>query len=332
MPKMTVILYVNGTPHGLRHQWRTGPRGVIFFEVIMDREFAKPPLTVEGQISLLSERGMIIDDEARAAEFLQYCAYYRFCGYALAFEVLLPDGTRTHRYKQGTRFRDVEDIYHFDGDLRRLLFHYITLIEIDFRNTFCNETSLYYNDAHWFMNPHRFEKREDFDNFISMCLKEAGRSHEIFISSYYDKYALPFLPPIWMLGELMPFAFWSRTYQNLNDLQLRKRIASMQGVPEKYLISWLQSLTVLRNSCAHHARIWNRNFYQAPLLTRRISGKIASGQHKKIAVLFLVIEDMLRKINRSDDFKNEIAALFAKYPMIVPRKMGIPDTIGALFA
>jgi len=48
-------------------------------------------------------------------------------------------------------------------------------------------------------------------------------------------------------------------------------------------------------------------------------------------VLFLGIEDMLHKIDRSDDFKNDLAILFAKFPMVVPQKIGVSQSIDVLF-
>lgn len=288
--------------------------------------FSKKPTTIEQQISILQERGMIISDKSRAKEFLEYCSYYRFCGYALHFEELTSEGERTHRYKPNTTFEAVEKLYHFDSALRRLIFHYTTLIEVDFRTTLGNESAVYFNDAHWFIDPENFTKAEQHHDFLSLCSKEVENSREIFISSYKKKYSNPSLPPLWMLTELMSFSVWSRLYQNLADKNLKKVIADKQKIKPHYLESWLKALTVLRNHCAHHSRIWNRNFTQAPSLSERMKKKIIPGQHKKIFVLLLIIYELLRKIKRENDFYNDLTALFREYPEIDLKNLGFADS------
>lgn len=288
------------------------------------KKFQKKPTTVKEQLSILRERGMIIPDEEHASYFLSYCSYYRFCGYALHFEELTLNGERTHSYKPNTCFENVERIYHFDAALRRLIFHYTTLIEIDFRNSLANEAALFYNDPHWYLDETRFKQIDKHRKFIELCYSETKRSREIFIKSYKKNYpAGPNLPPIWMLIELMPFSVWSKLYQNISEKELVKTIAQKQGVNEKYLTSWLQALTVLRNSCAHHVRIWNRNFSQAPLISPRMSKKVGPELHKKIFVMLLIIFDLLRKFKRENEFADELIVLFQAYPEIELKNLGI---------
>ena len=298
----------------------------------MGKTFSKKPTTIEEQIDLLQARGMLIPDAERAKYFLSYCSYYRFCGYALHFEELTSSGERTHRYKPNTTFSAVEEIYHFDAALRRIIFHYTSLIEIDFRVAIGNESAWYYNNAHWFLEERRFKYTDKYLDFIKICKEEVEKSREVFIASYKRNYDTPALPPIWMLTELMSFAVWSKLYQNLADKRLRKKIAARQGIPEWYLVSWMQSLTVLRNACAHHARIWNRNFSLPPRLSPRISSKISTGNEKKIFAMFLVIYDILKKLNREDDFRKEIEDLLKKHSEINPRHLGICCPIDEMFA
>ena len=296
------------------------------------KTFSKRPYAIQEQIQLLKDRGMVIEDDDHAAFFLSYCSYYRFCGYALPFEYFLPDGTRLHKYKEGTTFETIEKIYHFDGALRRLLFHYLTLIEIGFRNVFCNEIAIFYNDAHWYMKPDAYCNNDAYENLFLQSEQEVKRSKEVFIKAYKENYNTPNLPPIWMLTEIMSFSFWSKSYQNLKEPELRNVIASIYGIPEKYMISWLRALAVLRNACAHHARVWNRNFSQLPLISPRIFKKIPVGQHPKLASFLLILKDFLRKNKRDDDFKNDMIALFDKYPKVPFKRMGIPCPISEFLA
>jgi len=292
--------------------------------------FDKKPTSIEEQIEILCKRNLIIDNDRDAKRFLEYCSYYRFCGYALHFEVIA-EGKRKHQYKENISFFDVERLYHFDAALRRIIFHYTTLIEIDFRTTLANESAWYYGDAHWYLNCKNFSRLDKYEKFIDICREETTRSREIFVTAYKNNYNLPELPPIWMLIELMPFAVWSQVYQNINDIDLKKRIALKQGIPEKYLHSWLHALTVLRNCCAHHARIWNRNFLQAPMISPRIKDKIIEKNSKKLVVMLLIIHDMLRKLNREAEFVDKLEDLFEKNPEIDLFAMGVTIDASTLF-
>jgi abortive infection bacteriophage resistance protein len=52
-----------------------------------NKNFNKPATSTEEQIRLLRSRGIIINNEITAAHSLTYISYYRFCGYAIDFEI-----------------------------------------------------------------------------------------------------------------------------------------------------------------------------------------------------------------------------------------------------
>ena len=41
---------------------------------------------------------------------------------------------------------------------------------------------------------------------------------------------------------------------------IKKAVASDLGLDQSVSINWLQCIRSLRNSCAHHARVWNKNW------------------------------------------------------------------------
>lgn len=288
----------------------------------MDNRFVKPPISIGEQIKLLEKRGMLIDDFDKASKFLEFFSYYRFCGFALHFEQLTPKGERIHQYKINTSFDKVIDLINFDTSLRKIVFHYIAIIEVAFRATLTNETSIFYNDPHWYLDENKFTFEDDHSNFIKLCIQEYGRSNEIFVKSYKEHYSSPELPPIWMQAELMPFTTLSRLYQNTKDNKLKDKIARKWNNSPLYISSWLSSLSVLRNHCAHHSRIWNRNFKIAPKLKNSMKKKIYKGSSKKIITLLLVIYDMLKVINYHENFKDEIQALANKHSSIEWQYLG----------
>ena len=72
-------------------------------------------LSYEQQVELLGQRGMRIDDEASAAEFLARVNYYRFSGY---FRHWQQDPTRgDNRFLKGTSFESISALYDAEQEL-----------------------------------------------------------------------------------------------------------------------------------------------------------------------------------------------------------------------
>ena len=95
--------------------------------------FTKQPLSIKGQINLLKSRGLQIPDEGQAAQYLQNISYYRLSGYMYPF---LAD-VKQHRYKAGAVFEDILNLYHFDRELRLLVFSAIERIEAESQRSCC---------------------------------------------------------------------------------------------------------------------------------------------------------------------------------------------------
>ena len=102
----------------------------------MGVEFAKDPLTLDEQIDLLRERGMVISDAAKARTYLTNISYYRLSAYWYIF-LELPQSA--HKFKEGTDFHRVVDTYVFDRKLRILLFDEIERIEISIKTRLIQE-------------------------------------------------------------------------------------------------------------------------------------------------------------------------------------------------
>ena len=83
-------------------------------------KYTKAPLTTEQQVNLLKSRGLLIDDVDRAIYYLERISYYRLSAYALEFEEPMSDDQRSHKFKPGTTFDSILDLYVFDRKMRTL--------------------------------------------------------------------------------------------------------------------------------------------------------------------------------------------------------------------
>ena len=73
---------------------------------------AKEAINIDEQISLLKQRGMIIDNEDKAKEVLSDVGYYRLGFYWFPFESSYPCKVgRTHEFREGANFDDIVRLY-----------------------------------------------------------------------------------------------------------------------------------------------------------------------------------------------------------------------------
>src|SRR5690606_38248821 len=97
--------------------------------------------------------------------------------------------------------------------------------------------------------------------------EEISRSKDQTLKNHFKKHSddLRF-PPAWKSFESTSFGALSKLYGNLkNTIASKDAIAKEYGtVNHTYLPSWLQSISQIRNYCAHHSRLWNRNLLGAP--------------------------------------------------------------------
>ena len=284
------------------------------------KTFTKPPLTLEKQVELLQQRGMQISDWKLAERSLLNYNYYRFCGYALHFEIF-DNHQRTHQYRPGTTFEDVLRLYDFDTRLRALLFTYIEPIEVAFRSIICYEMSMLTGKPHWYLEKRMYRTGYDLSEMQKKCEAECTRSNEIFIRSYNEKYSSPGLPPAWMMSEILGFGFWSRVYKNLADTKMKKSVAQHFNIPPHYLESWLHSLSVLRNLCAHHCKIWNRAFDVKPTLPN--SMKLVLPNNTKLSAQILILEHLLQPVDKEKAFQQDWNNLLKEYHSVPRSEMGL---------
>ena len=94
---------------------------------------------------------------------------------------------------------------------------------------------------------------------IKRLTAEVRNSKEAFIEHLRGRYKEP-LPPIWAAVEVMSLGHLSRWFANMKHGKDRNKVARAYLMDETILASFLHHLSVVRNLCAHHSRLWNREF------------------------------------------------------------------------
>ena len=84
----------------------------------------KPFKSIDEQIHILQDRGMIIDDASRARNALETIGYYKLSGYSYPFR-RKREGTNeiADEFTEGTTFEEVLAVYSYDETLREATAH-----------------------------------------------------------------------------------------------------------------------------------------------------------------------------------------------------------------
>lgn len=315
------------------HTW-----GVFSFLGMSKKVYNKAPLSFTGQVTLLETRGLTITDKTKALSYLQEISYYRLSAYFLPYQVV------KDKFNPGVTFEQIINTYSFDRELRLLVFDCIERIEVAIRTQMIYGMAMFYNDAHWQDNQSLFIKPfynkignlvDPFSDFQAIISKaKTARTPEVFIRHYTETYNSPANPPSWMCMELLTIGELSHIYRGLNNNADKKRIAGFFDLHHTVFTSWLHTLTYVRNICAHHSRLWNKDLAIEPdILLKPVGNWISKPFHnnKRVFYFICVLRYLLQRANPGNSLRAKLAALFAKYPDVPIQYMGIPsDGKGAL--
>lgn len=286
-------------------------------------EYTKKPITLEEQIEILKQRGLIIDDEAEAVAVLQRISYFRLACYWRPME---KDKTM-HIFKPDSHLSNVLTLYRFDSELKSLVFNSIQHIEIAVRTQMIQQFSMKYG-SFWFMDKQLFTSEAIFRKDIISLHFAIEKSREDFVLEHFKRYDKPDMPPVWKSLELATLGTLSRIYSNFADNAVKKRVARNFTIPQhEFMRNWLENLTIVRNVCAHHARLWNRYFVVRPRLPRYMQQPWITNNSFPIDRLYpqlCCIAYWLNVINPKNNFISDFKTLLEKYPTVDVAAMGFP--------
>lgn len=203
--------------------------------------------TYDDQIGILKSRGLIIDNKEFAKSILKNIGYYKLSGYYKFFYKDLREA-KEKQFKEGTKFEDIYKLYILDKELRDLLFSVMSDIEISFKSNIAYITSNKYGVEVW---KDGRVLPDAVRLFIKRELDKSNKNKIIrhHIDHYEGKY------PIWVVMEILSFGTVSKMYQGL-PVDDKKDIAKVYyNHKHQYIEQWMESITNLRNKCAHHERI-----------------------------------------------------------------------------
>lgn len=81
----------------------------------------------------------------------------------------------------------------------------------------------------------------------------------LLLPAYAERMTRPFIKPSFTIDQQIEH-LRAQGMAVAEDDALRNRIAAPLGLPKVVMVPMLKHLSIIRNSCAHRARLWNRDF------------------------------------------------------------------------
>lgn len=298
---------------------------------LYDKPYKSPAEIVE----MLSRKGLTIEDEKIAIEFLSNINFYRFKIYLHPFY-----DTSSKTYIKSSKFDSGIEIYRFDEELRKILFSIISKIEVKLRSRLDQVITSHTKNPFWYLDDNLFEENKinTIEGIRIKIASEFQRSRDNFSNHFKEKYYnnsncnYKQLPPFWLASELTTLGNIASTYQAIKKSEFGQApnnkldcLAKEFGASNlKELNNWITCIRDLRNRCAHHSRVWNSN-YRNPEGIKRISKAIS--HPNRVYSLILIIQHICNTLNISTNLKHEINYLLYYLPAVSPLidSAGFPD-------
>ena len=322
-------------------------------------EFTKPALTIDEQIQLLTDRNLIIKDKNRAARYLEVISFFRLSAYMRPFQIKIDIN---HGFRSETTFKQIVDLYAFDRELRLMVMDASERVEVAIRSTICNHMGPEYG-AHWYIERALFrgdynhsrlirdlenrqgDEKRSLENDVQRILNSRNldetvkqqriesREKENYLRFYSSQYDSPALPPGWAMVEELSLGALSHLYRGIARDSDKKMIATRFNLPHHILGSWLHTLTFIRNCCAHHSRLWNRELSISPKLPNRglwpdqneTIPTTPIRPARRIFIVIMMLDHLMKQVSPDSLWLKRFYGLLKKYPDTQLTMMGFPE-------
>ncbi len=178
--------------------------------------------------------------------------------------------------------------------------------------------------SHWFYDKNCYKTEKDYYKTLEILENEKGLKKDTFIKYYSEKYSEPALPPFWMLAEVLSMGDLSKILSGINfkDVKAIARSITQDYYIAPVITNWIHVLATVRNICAHHSRLWNRELKIKFAEPQKIpEWKNNNVPNDKLYGIYFVIKLLLEN-HPCNNFNQQLKELFNNYDKIDYKKLG----------
>lgn len=294
--------------------------------------------TIDEQVEILKNKGLIIDDDTKVAEILIRENYFFLSGYRHLFL----KNERSNDYREGTTFRELYALFNFDRQLRNIIFKNILIIENNIKSIMSYALSKkygirekdYLRASNFNNSKERIRQVNDLLRKIKRQIKINGSQHSATTHYIYNYGYIP----LWVSVKVISFGIICELYSILK-YDDQKEISKMFGIEINELLSYFPILSNYRNLCAHEDILYDHRTasmipnskYHELFNIEQEDNEYVQGKNDLFALLIILkqmlLPDDFRLMMKEIDYEKDI--LSGKLETIdikaVLDKMGIPE-------
>lgn len=299
--------------------------------------------SLDEQIEILRQKGLVINDEVGTKEILLRENYFFLTGYRFLFM----KSTENRQFISGTTFEELYAMFNFDRQLRSILFKNILVVENNLKSIISHVVSKnhgfkeknYLNPSNFVHDSSRNRQINDLLHKMKRQISINGKQHSA-TSHYLSNYGYI---PLWVVVKVLSFGIVGELYTIL-QYDDQKEVADVFKVKIDDLEEYLPVLANYRNLCAHEDICYlnksqtfiNDTNYHSLLNIPKTNDEYVYGKNDLFALIII-----LKRILKQDDFtlmldelQYEIDILSGKLKAISINKvldeMGFPENYAEL--
>lgn len=214
------------------------------------------------------------------------------------------------------------DIYHFDHEFRHIILQYLEVIEVQMKSIYVYEFTNVHGPA-GYLNHNFFTNKTKHKEIIAKAeqQKMSRLPHEAYLKHFMSELQQDI--PLWAYVDLFTISDISFLF-SISEQPIKDAVAHTYGLTmnkgASILGSYMHSMTIIRNLCAHGSRIYNRLFEQKPSLNKREKALLIKDSSGNIDnahfYSFLLVMKRLLPADKFIEMKKSIIALTKKYPFV----------------
>ncbi|MDR2748279.1 MAG: Abi family protein [Bifidobacteriaceae bacterium] len=272
--------------------------------------------SIENLIGRLKDLGFVNNKyDINVIQFLIDNNYYRVKEYFKYYKQYMINANS--QSSKSIDYSNVLKIYDLDSQLRNCLLYGIEIFEITFRSRliyyFLQNYSPYdYQNKKIYIDKYNTNKNLNYtDELLKNINKWISLSKDPNVL-YCKKYKLKI--PIWMAVEIMPFDTVSKIFRLLNSFDCKKDITMSFNITTHYedFEKMVRSIVVLRNTCAHHERLWCKNLHITPPITLQSKNVKNSYKNSNVIKTIILLSDAISEIKQNEFFFRSINNILKK--------------------
>ena len=268
--------------------------------------------TLDEQIEILKNRGLVINDVDKAKMLLLRENYFFINGYRHIFM----KNHKTDDFIKGTTFEELYAVFGFDRSFRNIMFKNLLIVENNLKSIISYTLSKkygikekdYLKPSNFSLDSKKIRQVNDVLNKIRRQIKLNGRQHSATLH-YLSNYGYV---PLWILVKLLSFGMINELYSILKP-EDKLAIAEYYDLDVETMGIYIGLLSNYRNLCAHEDIVYDHKTqkeipdtkYHRLLDIPMMNDEYQYGKND----IFTVVIMLKKMLNESDfiDFVNEIS-------------------------